>query len=463
MATGGEGDARLRALPRVDRVIELLSSEGSPPVVGRAARTAVDRAREKVISGEATPTMEEIVADARSDIARQRQMLLGPVINATGVLVHTNLGRVPLGEAQLRDVVSVARNYSNLEYSLDEGQRGSRYEHARRLITALTGAESALVVNNNAAAVLLVLSALCSAKEVIISRGELIEIGGEFRLPDIMAAANVRLREVGTTNRTHLSDYERAISPETAAIMKVHPSNYRMVGFTATVDSKTLARLARGRGVMYLNDVGSGLIAPAEGAVLPADEPLVEQALHDGADIVTFSGDKLLGGPQAGVIAGRARLIGLIERHPLVRAMRVDKMTLAALQATLTIYLEGRADELPLWRMLTASTEDLRTRAEHLAHSIEDELSSTGVKAEVVPSEAVAGGGSLPGSQLASLAVAVSHPERSASNIAARLRAGDPPVVGRIEDDVVLIDMRAVLPDQDGLLTRCAIRALKGD
>lgn len=463
MAAGGDGEARLRALPRVDRVIELLSSEGPLPVVTRAARRAVDRARGKVLSGERTPALDDIVADARSDIAQQRSTLLGPVINATGVLIHTNLGRVPLGEEQLNAVVSVARGYSNLEYSLREGQRGTRYAHARQFITALTGAESALVVNNNAAAVMLVLSALCSGKEVIISRGELIEIGGEFRLPDIMTAANVRLREVGTTNRTHLSDYERAISPETAAIMKVHPSNYRMVGFTATVESRTLARLSKGRGVMYLNDVGSGLLTPTEGGFLPADEPLVEHALQDGADIVTFSGDKLLGGPQAGVIVGRAPLIRSIEKHPLVRAMRVDKLTLAALQATLAIYLEGRANELPLWRMLTASADDLRARAQQLAHSIEEHLSSSGVKAEVVSSEAVAGGGSLPGSQLASFAVAVSHPERSASDISACLRAGDPPVVGRIEDDAVLVDMRAVLSNQDEALTRATIQALKGD
>ena len=463
MTAGGDGGERLRALPRVDRVIELLSSESSSPVVTRAAQRAVDRARERVLSGETTPALDDIVADARFDIAQQRLALLGPVINATGVLIHTNLGRVPLGEEQLDAVVSVTRNYSNLEFNLTEGQRGTRYAHARRFITALTGAESALVVNNNAAAVMLVLSALCSGKEVIISRGELIEIGGEFRLPDIMTAANVRLREVGTTNRTHLSDYERAISPETAAIMKVHPSNYRMVGFTATVESRTVARLAKGRGVMYLNDVGSGLLTPPEGALLPADEPLVEHALQDGADIVTFSGDKLLGGPQAGVIVGRARLIRSIEKHPLVRAMRVDKMTLAALQATLAIYLEGRANELPLWHMLTASSDDLRTRAQHLARSIEEELSSSGVKAEVVPTEAVAGGGSLPASQLVSFAVAVSHPERSASNIAARLRAGNPPVVGRIENDAVLIDMRAVLPNQDGALTTSTIHALKGE
>jgi L-seryl-tRNA(Ser) seleniumtransferase len=463
MTAGGDGGERLRALPRVDRVIELLSSESSSPVVTRAAQRAVGRARERVLSGETTPALDDIVADARFDIAQQRLALLGPVINATGVLIHTNLGRVPLGEEQLDAVVSVARNYSNLEYNLTEGQRGTRYAHARRFITALTGAESALVVNNNAAAVMLVLSALCSGKEVIISRGELIEIGGEFRLPDIMTAANVRLREVGTTNRTHLSDYERAISPETAAIMKVHPSNYRMVGFTATVESRTLARLAKGRGVMYLNDVGSGLLTPPEGAFLPADEPLVEHALQDGADIVMFSGDKLLGGPQAGVIVGRARLIRSIEKHPLVRAVRVDKMTLAALQATLAIYLEGRANELPLWHMLTASSDVLRSRAQHLARSIEEELSSSGVKAEVVPTEAVAGGGSLPASQLVSFAVAVSHPERSASNIAARLRVGNPPVVGRIENDAVLIDMRAVLPNQDGALTTGTIHALKGE
>jgi L-seryl-tRNA(Ser) seleniumtransferase len=460
MATGGDEGAGLRNLPRVDRVVELISSGAAPSIALRAARDAVDRARGKVLSGQPAPSLDEVVADARSDIARQQRGLLHPVINATGVLIHTNLGRVPLGEEQLDAVVAVARGYSNLEYDLEQGHRGTRYAHARRLITVLTGAESALVVNNNAAAVLLVLSALCAGREVVISRGELIEIGGEFRLPDIMAAANVRLREVGTTNRTHIGDYERAISPETAAIMKAHPSNFRITGFTTSVDSKALARLARGRGVTFIHDLGSGLIAEPQEAPLPPDEPVVEDALKSGCDIVTFSGDKLLGGPQAGVIAGRARLIEAIERHPLVRAVRVDKMTLAALQATLTTYLEGRQHELPLWSMLSAPVDELRERAETLAASIRDQLGSSGVKADVVSSEAVAGGGSLPGSRLTSEAVAVVHPETGADEIAARLRTGDPPVVARIENDTVLLDVRTVQPEQDEVLLGRVVHAM---
>ena len=327
------------------------------------------------------------------------------------------------------------------------------------LLTAITGAEEALVVNNNAAAVLVVLAALCKGREVIISRGELIEIGGEFRIPDVMELSGARLVEVGTTNRTHLRDYERAITNDTAAILKVHPSNYRMVGFTADVPTRELARLCRDRRLHLINDVGSGLIEEPAGATWVGSEPLVQSAIEDGADVVTFSGDKLLGGPQAGVIVGRAELIDRIAHHPLLRAVRIDKMTLAALEATLGLYASGRMNELPLWKLAGVSLEDLEGRAHAIAHVLNDELSA-GWKVEAVPSVAVAGGGTTPGTTLSSWAVAIGHVEATPDEVAAALRRATPPVIGRIEDDLVLLDVRSVLPNLDTALAAAVARSL---
>ena len=314
------------------------------------------------------------------------------------------------------------------------------------VIASVTGAESALVVNNNAAAVLVVLAALCSGREVIVSRGELIEIGGEFRVPEVMAASGARLVEVGTTNRTHIADYERAISYETAAILKVHPSNYRLVGFTAAVEAHDLARLAKGRKVAFLHDLGSGLVRAPAGAPWAATEPVVSAAVGEGADVVTFSGDKLLGGPQAGVIAGRRALINKIAKHPLMRAVRVDKMTLAALEATMAMYLEGGADELPLWQMATFPLDALEARARRLAAQVPEH---GGLVAEAVPSRSVTGGGSLPGTEIDSWAIALSATGRSADELARSLRRATPPVIARIEDDRLLLDLRTVPPTQD--------------
>ncbi|HYP23107.1 MAG TPA: L-seryl-tRNA(Sec) selenium transferase, partial [Actinomycetota bacterium] len=365
----GELNERMRRLPSVDRVMGALSGV-SPRVAAAAARRALDDARARVAAGGDAPGVEEVADMARASIERSRLRGLVPVVNATGVLIHTNLGRAPLGPEQLDAVVEVSRGYSSLEYDVVEGRRGTRYGHARASIAELTGAEDALVVNNCAAAVLLVLSTFCAGREVLISRGELIEIGGEFRIPDVMTASGAHLVEVGTTNRTHLADYERAITPETAAIFKVHPSNYRVVGFTASVPGRELARLARGRGVPFFHDLGSGLVAAPEtewdareGA---EDEPLVSSALADGADLVTFSGDKLLGGPQAGVVAGRADLVARLAKSPLLRAMRVDKMTLAALEVTLRLHLEGRGRDVPVGAMAAAAPEDLERRAHSL-------------------------------------------------------------------------------------------------
>jgi L-seryl-tRNA(Ser) seleniumtransferase len=380
------------------------------------------------------------------------------VLNGTGTIIHTNLGRAPLGAEQIAAVTRIARGYSNLEYDLTAGGRGSRHAHARRLLTTLTGAEAAVVVNNNAAAVLIVLAALSAGREVIISRGELIEIGGEFRIPDVMAASGATLVEVGTTNRTHLGDYERAISERTAAILKVHPSNYRMVGFTASVPSRELARLAHGRKLWFLHDVGSGLVSPGTNAPWLADEPAVEECIAEGADVVTFSGDKLFGGPQSGVVAGRADAVETVARHPLMRAVRPDKMTLAALEATAAAYLEGRAGDLPVWSMALAAPDELRGRAESIAASVSARAGD--VKAEAVAVTSMTGGGSLPGTELGSWAVAVAHAERSTAEVARALRFARTPVIARVEDDRALLDVRTIDPEDDELLADLLVDVL---
>jgi L-seryl-tRNA(Ser) seleniumtransferase len=359
------------------------------------------------------------------------------------VLIHTNLGRVPLGQRQLDAISEIAGGYSNLEYDLVAGRRGSRYSHASDLAKALTGAEAALVVNNNAAAVLLTLAALATDKEVIISRGELIEIGGEFRMPDVMSMSGTRLVEVGTTNRTHLADYERAITVDTAVLMKVHPSNYKVTGFTAEVPLRELVKLARGRGIPLVFDAGSGYVEVPDAASWAAGEPAIDDALAQGVDIITFSGDKLLGGPQAGIIAGRSDLLQRIAKHPLVRALRVDKMTLAGLEATLRAHLEGRVEDLPLWSLALTSAEELRSRAELVAGRVTSDV----LKVEAIPTVSVAGGGSLPGEELGSWGVTLAHAEKSVDEMQRLLRASSPPVIGRIEDERLVLDLRSVFPE----------------
>jgi L-seryl-tRNA(Ser) seleniumtransferase len=441
--------ARLRELPAVDEVIARLREDVPHPVRAEAAREAIAAERERLIGGAEPRRVAGIVSDASDRLERAERKLMRPVINATGVLIHTNLGRVPLGERQLAKVDEIAREYMNLEYELERGTRGDRYSHAAAMLTRVTGAEAALVVNNNAAAVLLVLSTLCGAREVIISRGELIEIGGEFRVPDVMAASGARLVEVGTTNRTHLGDYERAITTETAALMKVHTSNYKVVGFATTVDRLALGKLARGRGVLFIEDLGSGLVGDVEAVEWARSEPPVSRSIESGADVVTFSGDKLLGGPQAGIIAGRRELIERIKKNPLLRAMRVDKMTLAALQATLETYLDGTWRELPFWRMALTDAAAIETRVRAILQEIESKVNVV-AKLEAVPTVAVPGGGSLPGEGISSWAISIAHPERSATDLHAALRQGQFPLVARIEDDRVLLDLRTVDPDADG-------------
>jgi L-seryl-tRNA(Ser) seleniumtransferase len=454
-----EGDlgSRLRALPSIDRVASHL--DGPHPGTVAAATSAVEQARTEVFAGGST-SFERVLQTARELLGHGARERLQPVLNATGVIVHTNLGRVPMGPAQLDAVGEIAGAYSNLEYDLSEGRRGDRYGHASTPLKLLTGAESAVVVNNCAAAVLLTLTALASGQEVIVARGELIEIGGGFRIPEILESSGARLVEVGTTNRTRLEDYERAITQETAALLKVHPSNYRMVGFTESVELGALARLGRASRLPLLFDLGSGLLDDSSNAPWTRGEPTVRRAIAGRADIVTFSGDKLLGGPQSGIIAGRADLIAVIARHPLIRALRVDKMVLAALEKTLDCYLDELWSELPLWRMAGAGEPELEARARNLAQALEGQPSLADCKVEVQETRAVAGGGTLPGTAVASWGVALTSETISASRMHARLRGARIPIIGRVENDRLIIDLRTILPEDDDLLRGLVTTAL---
>ena len=439
-----------RALPGVDQVLAALSGLPHELLVA-CARDAIAAARERVSRGEQPKdavSVDEVVADARRRVERLRDRLLRPVINATGVIVHTNLGRAPIGDDALAAARAIGRGYSNLEYRMDDGERGSRHEHAGSLLARACGAEAGLVVNNNAAAVLLSLAALARGREVVVSRGELVEIGGGFRVPEIMAESGCRLVEVGTTNRTRPSDYAAAVGSDTALVLKVHASNYRMVGF---VESAPVAELTS-LGPPVMVDAGSGLLdettpwLPHRPAWL-RDEPGIRQAVEAGAALVTFSGDKLLGGPQAGVVVGRSDLVAALASHPLARAMRADKLTLAGLQSVAFSYLSGDASTIPLWRMATAPLDGLRTRAESIAAAIP--------AGKVVDTEAVAGGGSLPGLTIPSVGVGIEV--AAAARALARLREHD--VVARIEDDAVVCDLRTVDPADDERVARALAAA----
>ena len=394
---------------------------------------------------------------------------LRSVINATGVIVHTNLGRAPLARRALDRIVGVASGYANLEYDLAAGERGSRTVHAAKLLTQLTGAEAAVVVNNNAAAVLLVLAALADGREVIISRGELVEIGGGFRIPDVMRQSGAILREVGTTNRTRAADYAAAIGDRTALMLRVHPSNFRIEGFTERPALAEVAALGARFDIPVVEDLGSGRLSvgAATGAVSGragagaiGDEPTVRASIDAGVSVCTFSGDKLLGGPQAGIIVGRRALLERVRRHPLMRALRVDKLTIAALEATLIEHAAGRADQtVPVARMIAATVEELVARAEALCARLDG---AAGLRVAVEASEATIGGGSTPGITLESRALSVAVAGRSARDLASALRTHDPPVIGRIADDTLWLDLRTVPPEQDDTLAAALIRLAKG-
>ena len=418
----------LRDLPSVDRLLEerLGELEGryGRALVVEAARRALERAREEMQAGRDPGDIAERVA---AELERLLAPRLRRVLNATGVIVHTNLGRAPLADAALAQVLDVATGYSNVEYDLDAGARGSRQAHVAGLLRGLTGAESALVVNNNAAAVLLALAALAEGREAIVSRGELIEIGDGFRIPEVLARSGAELVEVGTTNRTHAGDYEAAINDRTAVLLRVHQSNFRLVGFTERPPLAELADLAERRDLVLVDDLGSGALVEV------ADEPTARASVDGGAHLVTFSGDKLLGGPQAGIVVGRADLVERLRRHPLHRAVRADKLTLAALEGTLSLYRASRRGDLPVLRMLDDPPDAVRARAERLAS-----LTGGGVE----PTVARVGGGALPLAEIESFACALDE------ELAAPLRAGDPPVVGIIRDGRLLLDCRTLRDDE---------------
>ncbi|HET8606155.1 MAG TPA: L-seryl-tRNA(Sec) selenium transferase [Gaiellaceae bacterium] len=410
----------LRDLPSVDELVRELDEPHALAV--EAARAVLGRAREAIRAG---GEPGDLGAALRAELAGARRPSLRRVLNATGVVVHTNLGRAPLPAAALARVHEVGAGYSNLEYDLGEGRRGSRQVHAGGILRRLTGAEAALVVNNNAGALLLALAALAEGREVLVSRGELIEIGDGFRIPDVLARSGARLVEVGTTNRTRAADYERAIGPETAAILRVHQSNFRQVGFTERPELAALAALAAERGLVLVDDLGSGAFAAF------ADEPSAHESLAAGSGLVCFSGDKLLGGPQAGIAVGAAGLVERLRRHPLQRALRADKLTLAALEGTLALYLdpERAAREVPVLRMLQETARSVRARAERLAALVGGEVEETVGRV---------GGGALPLAELPSFACAVEE------ELAAPLRAREPPVVGVVRDGRLLLDCRTL-------------------
>ncbi|HJZ45630.1 MAG TPA: L-seryl-tRNA(Sec) selenium transferase [Roseiflexaceae bacterium] len=441
-----------RQLPAVETLVQAIERRASGDTQPRqllvdAARAELDAARRAIAGGGATPTTDQLIGSTLARARNIAQPSLRPLINATGVIIQTNLGRAPLSEAALRAMREVGSGYSNLEYDLDAGERGSRSVHLTELLCHLTGAQAALALNNNAAAIYLALSALAAGREVIVSRGQAVEIGGGFRIPDVLRQSGATLVEVGTTNRTYARDYADAIGPQTALLMRIHTSNFKLVGFVHETPLSELTEVGRARGVAVLDDLGSGTLLPTAPHGL-APEPTVQESLSAGADLVTFSGDKLLGGPQAGLIVGRADLIDRLRAHPLARALRVDKTTLAGLEATLLAYLAGRAtSDIPVWRMIAAAPEALRARAERIAAAI-------GGGATVLACQSAVGGGSLPGETLPSFAVALGGASQAAEpdDLARRLRQGAPPVIGRIADDRLLLDVRTVLEEQEDAL-----------
>jgi len=446
----------VRQIPSIEQLRQrpaLLALEmqfGRTAVVD-ALRAAAADLRARVAAGESAP--EDVAATLEAEMSARLASMAAPslraVINATGVILHTNLGRAPLARAAVERVAALAGS-TNLEYDLEEGRRGRRDVHAERLLCHLLGAEAAVVVNNNAAATLLTLAATAAGREVIVSRGELVEIGGGFRVPDVMAQSGAILREVGTTNRTRTADYAAAIGERTAAILRVHPSNFRIEGFAARPDLADLAALAHRFNLPMIEDIGSGWIGELPPPAALGDEPAPRSSIAAGADAVLFSADKLLGGPQAGIIAGRASLIEAVRRHPLMRAVRVDKMTYAALEATLQEYAAGRAAEtIPVARMLALGVTAIRHRAQVLI----DGLHGT-VAGEILDGFSTVGGGSAPGSALATALVAVSHTSMSATQLEARLRRSTPPVVARIQDGRVVLDLRTVAPADDATLVQ---------
>src|SRR5436305_3502563 len=441
---------QLRLLPSVDEILQSatgqrLITQYSRTMTLRALRATLARARADIHHGAACPSFEELLATAEQILQREQQPHLRPLINATGVIINTNLGRAPLSREALQAVQQVAGGYANLEYELEVGERGSRHTHVVALLRDLTGAQWALVTNNNAAALLLGLSALAMGREVIISRGQLVEIGGGFRIPDVMRQSGCQLVEVGTTNRTRIADYAAAINERTALLLAVHPSNFLITGFTETTPITTMAELAHRHNLLVMNDLGSGCLLKSERYGL-AHEPTPQESIAAGADLVCFSGDKLLGGPQAGILVGKQAVIAQLAKHPLMRAVRIDKMTLAALEATLRHYQRGEAEtHIPVWRMIAKRPERIASRAT----SWVNKLQANGISARTQRSESTIGGGSLPGERLPTTLVArlAEHITLPLNELAKRLRMRQTPIVTRILHDTLLLDPRTVLEE----------------
>ena len=438
----------LRAIPKVDELLgmeplQALAGQMPAPALREAVREELEALRRRILAGDTDhiPNREDLCAAVCRRAREASLPSLRGVVNGTGVTLHTNLGRACLSHRAVEAVVAVAGGYSTLEYDVDAGRRGSRHSHVEALLCAVTGAEGAMVVNNNAAAVLLILSALGKGGEVITSRGELVEIGGSFRVPDIMVQCGCALREVGTTNKTHLSDYERAITPETRALLKVHTSNYKIMGFTESVPLAELVALGRERGLPVIEDLGSGSLVDLEQFGIHG-EPTVQQSVQAGVDIISFSGDKLLGGPQAGIIIGRKDYIETLKKHPLARALRVDKMTLAALRETLYAYTDPAmaVREIPTLAMLAVPEHVLREKAELLCRALADR----GVTARTVPAQDQVGGGSVPTQLLPAWAVAIDPGRLTVDGLEAALRRRERPIIGRITHEQYLLDTRTL-------------------
>jgi L-seryl-tRNA(Ser) seleniumtransferase len=445
-----------RIIPSIDILrkrdgVRALEAAYGPDATVEALRSGADAVRARVAAGEAVANAADTIEHlTRTALTGRARGSLRPVINATGVVIHTNLGRAPLADAAIERVTALARGYSNLEYDLEQGARGSRTVHAESLITAITGAEAALVVNNNAAAIMLILAGLAAGREVVISRGELVEIGGGFRIPDVMRQSGALLREVGTTNRTRITDYMASVSAATAMFLRVHPSNFRIEGFTERPALADLVGLARQTNVSIVEDLGSGCLLEDL-----AGEPSVQASIAAGVDLVCFSGDKLLGGPQCGIVAGRAAMVNRLRTHPLMRALRADKITFAMLEATLSEYSAGRAaSTIPVQRMLHLSAEEIEARAQALAET----LAANGWRVALVSGSSAVGGGSAPGLELPTVLLSIAKDGESADATERWLRSLDPPVIARIEHDLVVLDLRTVLPDQDQALTTLLAR-----
>ena len=442
-----------RQLPAVETLVQAIQrrANGDTPPHGllvEAARAELDAARSAIAAGAAAPTVEDLIG---ATLARSRniaQPSLRPLINATGVIIQTNLGRAPLSEAALRAMREVGVGYSNLEYDLDAGERGSRATHLTELLCKLTGAESALAVNNNAAAIYLALSALAIGREVIISRGQAVEIGGGFRIPDVLRQSGATLVEVGTTNRTYARDYAGAIGPQTALLMRIHTSNFKLVGFIHETPLAEMAEVARAHGVVVLDDLGSGTLLPTAPYGL-APEPTVQESLAAGADLVTFSGDKLLGGPQAGIIAGRKKIVEGLKREPLFRALRCDKLVLSGLESTTDAYLRGES-RVPVLEMMRAGIDELKARAERIVAAV----NAGSLRLRVATARAHVGGGTLPRSVIPSIAIEVTHPQLGAQALATLLRRLPEPVIGYVGRGSLKLDLRTVFPLQDAAVIR---------